>query len=104
MSIRSLARLAAFTAALALAPAARADVTLLNVSYDPTRELYKAINSAFGEVWRQSAGEKVTIRASHGGSGAQARAVIDGLKADMRLCQSHRSQRRILWIYILPRY
>jgi sulfate/thiosulfate-binding protein len=83
MSIRSLARLAAFTAALALAPAARADVTLLNVSYDPTRELYKAINSAFGEAWRQSAGEKVTIRASHGGSGAQARAVIDGLKADV---------------------
>ena len=83
MSIRSLVHLAALTAALALAPAARADVTLLNVSYDPTRELYKAINAAFGEAWRQSAGEKVTIRASHGGSGAQARAVIDGLKADV---------------------
>ena len=85
MSTRSLARLAAAALAgfVALSPAARADVTLLNVSYDPTRELYKAINAAFGEVWRQSAGEKVTIRASHGGSGAQARAVIDGLKADV---------------------
>ena len=85
MFTRSLARLAAAALAgfVALSPAARADVTLLNVSYDPTRELYKAINAAFGEVWRQSAGEKVTIRASHGGSGAQARAVIDGLKADV---------------------
>ena len=83
MSFRSLARFAMFTAALVLAPAARADVTLLNVSYDPTRELYKAINAAFGDVWGKGAGEKVMIRASHGGSGAQARAVIDGLKADV---------------------
>ena len=85
MSIRSLTRFAAATLAgfVALAPAARADVTLLNVSYDPTRELYKAINAAFGDVWGKSSGEKVTIRASHGGSGAQARAVIDGLKADV---------------------
>ena len=85
MPICSLAHLAAaaFASILALSSAARADVTLLNVSYDPTRELYKAINAAFGEHWRQSAGEKVPIRASHGGSGAQARAVIDGLKADV---------------------
>ncbi len=84
MSIRAFAPLAAaFAGLLALAPAARADVTLLNVSYDPTRELYKAINAAFGDVWSKSSGEKVTIRASHGGSGAQARAVIDGLKADV---------------------
>jgi len=84
MPIRAFAPLAAaFGGLLALAPAARADVTLLNVSYDPTRELYKAINAAFGDVWSKSSGEKVNIRASHGGSGAQARAVIDGLKADV---------------------
>jgi sulfate/thiosulfate-binding protein len=88
MSIRAFAPLAAplaaaFAGLLALAPAARADVTLLNVSYDPTRELYKAINAAFGDVWSKNSGEKVNIRASHGGSGAQARAVIDGLKADV---------------------
>ena len=82
MSIRSLAA-AALAGLVALSSAARADVTLLNVSYDPTRELYKAINAAFADVWSKGAGEKVTIRASHGGSGAQARAVIDGLKADV---------------------
>ena len=82
MSIRSLAA-ATLAGLVALSPAARADVTLLNVSYDPTRELYKAINADFGDVWGKSGGEKVTIRASHGGSGAQARAVIDGLKADV---------------------
>ena len=82
MSIRSLAA-AALAGLVTLSPAARADVTLLNVSYDPTRELYKAINAAFGDVWGKSGGEKVAIRASHGGSGAQARVVIDGLKADV---------------------
>ncbi len=59
------------------------DVTLLNVSYDPTRELYKAINAAFAADWKAKTGETVTINASHGGSGAQARAVIDGLDADV---------------------
>jgi sulfate/thiosulfate-binding protein len=85
MSIRVSAPFAAaaFAGAFALASTAWADVTLLNVSYDPTRELYKAINAAFQNEWGKSAGEKVTIRASHGGSGAQARAVIDGLKADV---------------------
>jgi sulfate transport system permease protein len=62
---------------------AHADQTLLNVSYDPTRELYKAINAAFAADWKVKTGEAVTVQASHGGSGAQARAVIDGLNADV---------------------
>jgi sulfate/thiosulfate-binding protein len=62
---------------------AHADQTLLNVSYDPTRELYKAINAAFAADWKVKTGEAVTVQASHGGSGAQARAVIDGLDADV---------------------
>ena len=57
--------------------------SLLNVSYDPTRELYKDINQAFAAEWKAKTGETITIQASHGGSGAQARAVIDGLKADV---------------------
>jgi sulfate transport system substrate-binding protein len=61
----------------------RADVTLLNVSYDPTRELYQAFNAAFAKYWKTKSGEAVTVRQSHGGSGAQARAVIDGLEADV---------------------
>jgi sulfate/thiosulfate transport system substrate-binding protein len=60
-----------------------APVTLLNVSYDPTRELYEAINRAFVAEWLASTGEQVTIRQSHGGSGKQARAIIDGLEADV---------------------
>jgi sulfate transport system substrate-binding protein len=60
-----------------------ADVTLLNVSYDPTRELYTDINSAFAQYWQKKTGDKVTIKQSHGGSGKQARAVIDGLEADV---------------------
>ena len=62
---------------------ASAQSTLLNVSYDPTRELYKAINDAFAADWKAKTGQTLTARASHGGSGAQARAVIDGLKADV---------------------
>jgi sulfate/thiosulfate-binding protein len=62
---------------------ALADVTLLNVSYDPTRELYQAVNKAFAAKWQAETGETVTIRTSHGGSGKQARAVIDGLDADV---------------------
>ncbi|HTO80002.1 MAG TPA: sulfate ABC transporter substrate-binding protein [Methylocystis sp.] len=68
---------------LALPCVAAADQTLLNVSYDPTRELYKAINPAFVADWKAKTGETVRIQSSHGGSGAQARAVIDGLKADV---------------------
>ena len=58
-------------------------VTLLNVSYDPTRELYRAINTAFAADWLARTGETVTINQSHGGSGKQARSVIDGLDADV---------------------
>jgi sulfate/thiosulfate-binding protein len=65
------------------AAASQAATSLLNVSYDPTRELYKAINKAFVEDWKKKTGEDVEIQASHGGSGAQARAVIDGLPADV---------------------
>ena len=60
-----------------------AEVSLLNVSYDPTRELYVDFNKAFAEYWKKKTGETVTIRQSHGGSGRQARAVIDGLAADV---------------------
>ncbi|MDE2183057.1 MAG: sulfate ABC transporter substrate-binding protein [Alphaproteobacteria bacterium] len=60
-----------------------ANVALLNVSYDPTRELYKDINAAFAADWKAKTGDRVTINTSHGGSGAQARAVIDGLDADV---------------------
>jgi sulfate/thiosulfate-binding protein len=60
-----------------------ADTTLLNVSYDPTRELYKAFNEVFAAKWKADTGETVTIQQSHGGSGKQARAVIDGLDADI---------------------
>src|SRR5687767_12826432 len=63
---------------------ARSDVTLLNVSYDPTRELYRDFNAAFAKHWAANAGgQRVTLKQSHGGSGGQARAVIDGLEADV---------------------
>ena len=68
--------------ALALAPSAWA-ASLLNVSYDPTRELYKEINPAFIKSWQSQTGETLTIQQSHGGSGKQARSVIDGLAADV---------------------
>ena len=79
----SLFRAALAAAALLLAPVAHADVTLLNVSYDPTREFYADVNKQFAAAWQKSGGEKVTIRQSHGGSGKQARSVIDGLEADV---------------------
>jgi len=60
-----------------------ADTTILNVSYDPTREFYKDYNDAFAKHWKAETGETVTIRTSHGGSGKQARAVIEGLDADV---------------------
>jgi sulfate transport system substrate-binding protein len=63
--------------------AAGKEITLLNVSYDPTRELYQDFNPAFARYWRQKTGDTVTVRQSHGGSGKQARAVIDGLDADV---------------------
>src|SRR3712207_3572277 len=58
-------------------------VTLLNVSYDPTRELYEDFNRQFATYWEGKAGQEVRIRQSHGGSGKQARSVIDGLEADV---------------------
>lgn len=69
--------LAAATASLA------ANITLLNVSYDPTRELYADFNKAFAAYWKAKTGDSVTVRQSHGGAGKQARAVIDGLEADV---------------------
>jgi sulfate/thiosulfate-binding protein len=87
MKIASLLRrrMLALGAALLLAApmAAHAQTTLLNVSYDPTRELYQEFNAAFAKHWKAKTGEAVTIKQSHGGSGKQARAVIDGLEADV---------------------
>ncbi len=83
---RTRAAIAAALAALLLAagPAAADDArTILNVSYDPTRELYQEFNAAFARHWRATTGQKLTVRQSHGGSGKQARAVIDGLEADV---------------------
>lgn len=64
-------------------PGGAASVELLNVSYDPTRELYAEIDAAFAKAWQARTGQRVTIRQSHGGSGAQARSVIDGLDGDL---------------------
>jgi sulfate/thiosulfate-binding protein len=74
---------AGILAAAVPAPAAAADVSLLNVSYDPTREFYQEFNAAFANAWKARTGDTVTVRTSHGGSGKQARAVIDGLEADV---------------------
>jgi sulfate/thiosulfate-binding protein len=88
MSRRFLVRFV-LLAALAAIPGAcrRADadgaITLLNVSYDPTRELYQAYNAAFARHWKEKTGQAVTVKQSHGGSGKQARSVIDGLEADV---------------------
>lgn len=71
------------TAALAISSSAWANVELLNVSYDPTRELYQEFNPAFAKYWKEKTGETVTIKQSHGGAGKQARSVIDGLQADV---------------------
>jgi sulfate transport system substrate-binding protein len=64
-------------------PVPAADLTLLNVSYDPTRELYQDINAAFARQWKAKSGDDLKIKTSHGGSGKQARSVIDGLEADV---------------------
>ncbi|WP_445937851.1 sulfate ABC transporter substrate-binding protein [Pseudomonas sp.] len=81
MSIRRFA-LAALASAIFAGPVAAAE-TLLNVSYDPTRELYSEFNAAFNKHWQAQGNEAITIQQSHGGSGKQARAVIDGLRADV---------------------
>lgn len=89
INTRATLRWAAGTALLALTllylfPAHAADkVKLLNVSYDPTRELYEAINPAFAKYWQAKTGQEVEIKQSHGGSGSQTRGVIDGLPADV---------------------
>src|SRR5579885_730187 len=86
MNRRFVAALIVLVAALAPAAApraARADQTILNVSYDPTRELYEDYNAVFAKHWKQRTGKDVTINQSNGGSGKQARAVIDGLDADV---------------------
>ena len=74
---------AALSAFALLQTAQAADITLLNVSYDPTRELYQDVNTAFAKEWKGKTGDNVKIKQSHGGSGKQARAVIDGLEADV---------------------
>jgi sulfate/thiosulfate-binding protein len=79
----TLAAGAALIATALTASVVLADMTLLNVSYDPTRELYRAVNEAFIKDWKARGGENVRIEQSHGGSGKQARAVIDGLQADV---------------------
>lgn len=84
--IQLITRSAAIIAALMLfaATAAQAQTALLNASYDPTRELYRAFNDAFAKYWAaKSGGQKITVRQSHAGSGAQARSVIDGLEANV---------------------
>ena len=80
LALTALAALAAAPLAQAQQPAA---VTLLNVSYDPTRELYVDYNKAFTKHWKAKTGQDVTIKQSHGGSGKQARSIIDGLEADV---------------------
>lgn len=73
----------ALLASLASGSAVSAEVKLLNVSYDPTRELYQEYNQAFAKYWKAKSGDEVIISQSHGGSGKQARAVVDGLEADV---------------------
>jgi sulfate transport system substrate-binding protein len=83
MNIRTIPLLAALAISLGAGAALAKDTELLNVSYDPTREFYAEVNSAFTAQWKAKTGETLTINASHGGSGKQARAVIDGLEADV---------------------
>lgn len=81
LSRRSL--MVTLTLALAAAGAQAKDITLLNVSYDPTREFYQEYNAAFAKYWKAKTGDNVSVKTSHGGSGKQARSVIDGLDADV---------------------
>jgi sulfate transport system substrate-binding protein len=83
MKFTALALLGLGVAVPAMKEPALKPVTLLNVSYDPTRELYADFNQAFAGYWKEKSGQDVTIRQSHGGSGKQARSVIDGLEADV---------------------
>jgi sulfate/thiosulfate-binding protein len=76
-------QLLVIAAAFVSLSASAADINLLNVSYDPTRELYQDVNTAFARDWKAKTGDNVKIKQSHGGSGKQGRAVIDGLEADV---------------------
>ena len=81
---RTFIRTAATLALMAAAGLAAAkDITLLNVSYDPTRELYQDYNAAFAKYWKAKTGDTVSVKRSHGGSGKQARSVIDGIESDV---------------------
>jgi sulfate transport system substrate-binding protein len=80
---RRFALLAALAAGALFAASGAAETTLLNVSYDPTREFYQELNVSFAKEWETRTGEKIAINQSHGGSGKQARSVIDGLEADV---------------------
>ncbi|MEY4736599.1 MAG: hypothetical protein RL302_918, partial [Pseudomonadota bacterium] len=77
------AALATTLAAATLSATAQQAISLLNVSYDPTRELYVEFNAAFAKHWKAKTGQDVSIKQSHGGSGKQARSIIDGLDADV---------------------
>ena len=83
LAMRFSRMLAAGALLVALGTTASAQQRLLNVSYDPTRELYSQVNAAFTKFWKTKSGQDVKIQQSHGGAGAQARAVIDGLEADV---------------------
>jgi sulfate transport system substrate-binding protein len=83
IAMRILARLAVVGALVVALAAPAVSQTLLNASYDPTRELYADFNAAFVKFWQAKSNQKVTVQQSHGGSGGQARAVIDGLEADV---------------------
>ena len=82
-ALAGLAMTAAPSFAQTAQPASKAPVALLNVSYDPTRELYVEYNAAFAKYWKAKTGQDVTVKQSHGGSGKQARSIIDGLDADV---------------------
>jgi sulfate transport system substrate-binding protein len=84
MKLSSLAAsLLASAIVLSSSAAVAAEINLLNVSYDPTRELYQEYNTAFAKYWKAKTGDDVTVKQSHGGSGKQGRAIIDGLEADV---------------------
>lgn len=82
-SLLAVALITAVFGAAAPSAAIAKDIEILNVSYDPTRELYQDFNAAFAKYWKAKTGDNVTIKQSHGGAGKQARAVIDGLPADV---------------------
>ncbi len=83
MSISNTLKLGVLAAVISATSFGAAARDFLNVSYDPTRELYEDVNKNFGKYWESRTGQKINFKQSHGGSGKQARAVIDGLDADI---------------------